>query len=67
MDRLDKEYAKLLCQREPYSRITPQMLEEGFRVFDRSGVVDDPSGADMLLVADIYLAMSLCLKNQEDL
>jgi hypothetical protein len=33
------------------------MLEAGVRVFEGSGIVDDLSGSDMLLVAEIYLAV----------
>ena len=37
--------------------VTPEMEEAGFRVLSASGIADGYSGADRLLVAEIYRAM----------
>lgn len=37
--------------------ITIAMLEAGFRVLSRSGIADECSEADKVVVAEIYLAM----------
>lgn len=44
---------------EPKARavVTPEMEEAGFRVLSQSGIADGYSGADRLLVAEIYRAM----------
>jgi hypothetical protein len=37
--------------------VTPAMVQAGVTTLYRSGLVDDPLGADSLVVADIYRAM----------
>jgi hypothetical protein len=37
--------------------VSDAMIEAGFEVLAHSGIADDYSGADKLLVADIYRAM----------
>ena len=37
--------------------VSDEMIAAGLKVFIASGVVDDPLGADKLLVAEIFQAM----------
>ena len=46
-------------QLRPSVEVTPEMIEAGFKVLAASGIADDYSGADRLLVDDIYRAMYL--------
>ena len=39
--------------------VTAEMIEAGYQVFVRSGVMDDPLEADRLTVEEIYRAMRL--------
>ncbi|MEZ0236856.1 MAG: hypothetical protein ACAH06_02220 [Methylophilaceae bacterium] len=51
-------------QIELAEEITPQMLAAGVSVFIASGVVDDPLGADTLLVSEIFQAMRRAQKTR---
>ena len=42
--------------------LTPAMVEAGFRILSESGIADAYSGADRLLVAEIYRAMFAVLR-----
>jgi len=42
--------------------LTPEMVEAGFRILSESGIADGYSGADKLLVAEIYRAMFAALR-----
>ena len=44
-------------QNNPTVEVTPEMEEAGFRVLSESGIADGYSGADRLLVAEIFRAM----------
>lgn len=48
------------AEREADVDITPEMIEAGFKVFARSGLVDEPLEADKLFLAEIYRAMASC-------
>lgn len=38
--------------------ITEAMLDAGFKVFCASGITDDPTGGDRLVLGEIYQAMA---------
>ena len=47
----------VLMRGEVFTQSPPEMEEAGFRVLSQSGIADGYSGADRLLVAEIYRAM----------
>lgn len=38
-------------------KISGEMIDVGFEILSKSGIVDDPGKADRMVVAQIYLAM----------
>ena len=57
MKNIDHEESVILSGIKDGIEVTPEMLDEGARILWASGLVDGRSGADKLLLAEIYRAM----------